>query len=884
MGESDGGVLLDVQVNPDDAAKEFDRLSKKAQGLEEKLAQGKQALEPVKQQAAQLKAQLAASKEEMNKLTVIQQAALMRFEAANTKLEEMRASGTATTDQIKQQAETVNGLRFPYERATRNVEQMGKTVAGLEGKYNTADQKVEQMTRNLENTNTALAATKEKAAQVAKEMGKGSPILDKMGTDAQNLEKRLMGLAKRVMIFSVFTAGLRTVRSWFADVIKTDEEAVTAVGQLKGALLTLVQPLVSMVIPAFTKFVQVLTQVISAIASVVASIFGTTVEESAAAAENLNDEKKALDGVGASAKKAGKSLASFDEINKLGGESSGGNGRASTSKEVAPDFSSLAGDDLSTIEAVVSGALLGLGAILTFSAANVPLGLGLMSAGAIGLAAVVKENWGSISQVMKGPLGALTAVVSGAVLAIGAVLAFSGANIPLGIGLMAMGAAGLATAIAANWEVMPDGVRMAVGLVTSVLSAALFALGGLLAFSGANIPLGIGLMAAGAAGLATAVAANWYTITQLLEGPLGAITGLLGGALLAIGGTLLFSGANIGLGLGLMAMGAVAFGTSLAANWDTITESLKGPVGVITGILSTALLVLGGILAFSGANTPLGIGLMVAGAVGLATSIAANWDSIVGPLGGTINAITAIVSAGMLVLGAILLFTGANMPLGLGLLIAGGIGLAASVAPNWNALLDALKGAWESVKAWWGSSVSRFLTKEYWLELGSNIINGLLGGLKKAFDAVKSWINDAVGWIAGKFGGAEKNVSGVANAVPQNTVSPSAVYSAVPSIQARDVPHLARGAVIPPNREFAAVLGDQTHGNNLEAPEGLIRQIVREEGGGNNAVILTVLQQILAAIKEGKVMVVDQTVFAQLVSSAMDSEDYRRGSPMVTVH
>lgn len=47
------------------------------------------------------------------------------------------------------------------------------------------------------------------------------------------------------------------------------------------------------------------------------------------------------------------------------------------------------------------------------------------------------------------------------------------------------------------------------------------------------------------------------------------------------------------------------------------------------------------------------------------------------------------------------------------------------------------------------------------------------------------------------------------------------------------VPYLAQGAVIPPNREFMAVLGDQKNGNNIEAPESLIRRIVREESGNN---------------------------------------------------
>ena len=193
-------------------------------------------------------------------------------------------------------------------------------------------------------------------------------------------------------------------------------------------------------------------------------------------------------------------------------------------------------------------------------------------------------------------------------------------------------------------------------------------------------------------------------------------------ALLVIGGTLLFSGANIGLGLGLMVAGAVGLASSLAANWDTITELLNGPVGTITAILSTAFLVIGGILAFSGVNIPLGLGLMVAGAVGLAASLAANWDMVTQLLNGPVGAITALISGALLVLGAVLFFSGANMPLGLGLLIAGGVGLAATVGPNWNAILEALKDAWNNIKSWWSSNVSKFLTVDYWKELGSGII------------------------------------------------------------------------------------------------------------------------------------------------------------------
>lgn len=53
------------------------------------------------------------------------------------------------------------------------------------------------------------------------------------------------------------------------------------------------------------------------------------------------------------------------------------------------------------------------------------------------------------------------------------------------------------------------------------------------------------------------------------------------------------------------------------------------------------------------------------------------------------------------------------------------------------------------------------------------------------------------------------------------------------NLQKIPVPHLATGAVIPPRSEFMAVLGDQKNGNNIEAPESLIRKIVREETATN---------------------------------------------------
>ena len=75
---------------------------------------------------------------------------------------------------------------------------------------------------------------------------------------------------------------------------------------------------------------------------------------------------------------------------------------------------------------------------------------------------------------------------------------------------------------------------------------------------------------------------------------------------------------------------------------------------------------------------------------------------------------------------------------------------------------------------------------------------------------------------------------------------------------APNIPYLAQGAVIPPNKEFMAVLGDQKNGNNIEAPESLIRRIVREESGNNGTqrievpVYLNRRQIARAVLEEGR--------------------------------
>ncbi|MFR7744257.1 MAG: hypothetical protein ACLU3I_13920 [Acutalibacteraceae bacterium] len=694
--------------------------------------------------------------------------------------------------------------------------QQNKTAEKLGSQYAKITDKVITQT-------DALDAAKTKAGELVQQITNASGASAKMAEVSASVEKsmnkfgrRLSGVLRSALIFTVLSRGLSQLRSWLSETIKKSDEARAAVARLKGALLTLAQPIMKVVIPAFILLVNVLTRIVNALATLVSKLFGTSFPKSAAeAAAAYGDEAEAISDVGDAAKKAGKSMASFDEINQLSNDSgsSGGAGAGGGigSDTIAPDFSAMIKDQLTSItELFVGAALLALGAILTFSGANIPLGIALMAVGALAVWDAVSNHWGEIAGILQGQVGLITAIVSTALLAIGAILVFSGANIPLGLGLMIAGAVGLAATVAANWGSITEALQGPIGIITAIVSGALLVVGAILAFSGANIPIGIGLMAAGAVGLAAVAAVNWDTITAALRGPVGNIVAIVGAALLALGAILAFSGANLPLGIGLMVAGAAGLAATATINWDTIKTKLQGPIGKVTAIVSAALLAVGAILAFTGASLPLGIGLMAAGAIGLAATAAVNWNTIQEKMKGPLGKITAIVGGALLALGAVLLFTGAGIPLGLGLLAAGGVSLAAAIAPNWDFIVSKVKDCWGKIKDFWKKNIAPVFTGEWWANLAKNAMNGLIA-------EIESGINRALGGLGGLVNGAIRLLNKVPG-VDIGNVSWGNVQ----------LPRLASGAVIPPNREFMAVLGDQKSGTNIETPLATMVQAFKQ--------------------------------------------------------
>ena len=468
-------------------------------------------------------------------------------------------------------------------------------------------------------------------------------------------------------------------------------------------------PALNAILPYAIAVVQVIREIANALANLagfkLTEVDYSGVNSAAVGAGSLADN---LDDAAGAAKKLKQYTAGFDELNvfapNTGSGSGAGAGGAGGFDFDLPTYDFLGDavqtrigeikkmieDTLAEITTIVSGFMLAVGAILVVTGVNIPLGVGLMAAGAVGLAATVGLNWTAMSSELASTLALITGVVGGFLLALGAIMAFSGANLPLGIALMALGGASLVSAAVINWHNSDRHLTDALTTLTGVLAGASLAVGAMLAFTGVATGLGIALMAVGAVTLVSAAALNWNSIPDALASPLSRVGLLVSGATLALGAILAFSGC-MPLGIALMAIGATSLVSVMALNWNGLSDEIQNVIAIITTVVSVAFLAIGAALAFSGANIPLGLALLAAGAVTMGTAIIPNWNDLSDNVQQKISMITTVVGGALLAVGAILALSGVALPLGLGLMAAGALSLGAVATLNWDFVVNSIK-------------------------------------------------------------------------------------------------------------------------------------------------------------------------------------------------
>ena len=124
----------------------------------------------------------------------------------------------------------------------------------------------------------------------------------------------------------------------------------------------------------------------------------------------------------------------------------------------------------------------------------------------------------------------------------------------------------------------------------------------------------------------------------------------------------------------------------------------------------------------------------------------------------------------------------------------------------------------------------------------SNLVRMMINGLNS--------LSDAIVRIYESFEDAAITITSYSYGRTTSYAAASTMYAAAP-----EVPMLARGAVIPSNAPFLAVLGDQKHGTNVEAPLATIQEavalvmddVVQSNLAGFEAVV-SVLQEILETL------------------------------------
>lgn len=788
---ADGSVVIDVNMDVSQAEKRLAKLRSDIKKTEKESADMTKARDEAKQKSVFQAAELDAEKAKLQEI--------------KDRLEEIRnlsKDKSVSVDKREAYAAQISSVKQEYdEQKTR--------VRALESEWNKTENAVDSYNKKIAASNKKLDDLKTEAGILTQEIDeavrkqngftKASAVADKA---IGRLSKRILDLAASALVFNVISRALTSLQQLTMKYIKTNDEARQAIAQMKGALLTLAQPLIEIIIPAFVTLVNILTKIITMAAQLVSALFGKTVKQSKDGAKALYKEANAIGAVGEAADEAAGSLAGFDEINTINTENAkGAGGVGGAGDEIMPDFS--------WMDSMDSGFLDRLKEISDL--------VGLIGAGF--------ALW-KIGSMLPGVLGQIATILGGILMTVGGLLLFWN---------------GLTDA----WENGVDWLNL-IEMIGGLAAAAfgLYTVFEMLHPGWGKIAAGVALVVGGIAMLVTgfhdAMENGWN-----LENTLLSIAGILATGL----GIALLTGSWIPLLIAAIA--SVLLALTIATGHgeellDGVREVIEGFkdffVGIFTGDIEKAIGGVGKI--FEGLKKT-----VFAVLDGIKDSFLSFLNWLDEKTGGKFHGIIEMAKGFVTTFFDDLKTTLGGWIDGVKTVFQGLIKFLTGVFTNdWDMAWEGVK---EIFKGMWNANIS----------LLEGAINLIIKGLN---------------WLIAQINKIEFKVPDWVPSIGGESIGPN-----IPSISKVEIPRLAQGAVIPPNREFMAVLGDQRHGTNLEAPEDLIRKIVREEAGGNDNTAL--LQAILTAIKDGHIIMVDGYVFGRTAIKTINSVNTSAGKQLLLI-
>lgn len=340
---------------------------------------------------------------------------------------------------------------------------------------------------------------------------------------------------------------------------------------------------------------------------------------------------------------------------------------------------------------------------------------------------------------------------------------------------------------------------------------------------------------------------------------------------------------------------------SEGVNWDAFSSAVSGFItGIIDNgptIISLIAGIAAGFVAWNVATTIQGVvsainAFRTANEGATIAQLAMNAAMNANPIGIVITAITALIAI-------------------IGTLWVTNEDFRAAVTEIWENIKQAFVSAWEAIKAAWDNASAYFTViwnaiktifapvKEYLTGIFSStwesikqIFSGFIdflfgvftGDWSRAWDGVKEIFKGVWNGIIGLLEGAVNIIiKGVNWLISQLNkihfeipdwvpgIGGKSFGINIPSITEIEIPRLAQGAVIPPNREFLAVLGDQKRGTNIETPLPTMVQAFKQA-----------LSEMGMTGESTIILEVDGQQFGKAVFRHYNSESRRVGATLIS--
>lgn len=276
--------------------------------------------------------------------------AMKAFDALVAKMDAAKASVTELEYKAKgnstgRSAAALRAAREEYAALADEVAKAGGKLDAMQAKAEklrlnpeaTAEGK--KLSRDLETANAKLDRLKMEADFAADAVEKTNKQIEKTPkavTKSEKYLRRFKQILLSAFIFNVLSRGFTSLQQQASKLFKTNNQFASSLAKIKGNLIAAFTPIYQFILPAVNKLMDITAKATAYIAAFIAALTGKTTEDTAKAAEELYNQATATDKLAQATDNAAKSLANFDEINKIGS-----NADKSDDATVAPDFSGL---------------------------------------------------------------------------------------------------------------------------------------------------------------------------------------------------------------------------------------------------------------------------------------------------------------------------------------------------------------------------------------------------------------------------------------------------------------------------------------------------------------------------------------------------------------